>query len=88
MVPQFTIYMDITFIIINKRRFSGRERGQRLSWFALEGNSAWRGRVASAEYWEAGFKAVEDKFRHLAGADFRLYKAMQEWHNRIGDANS
>jgi hypothetical protein len=28
---------------------------------------------------------MEDKFRHLADADFRLYKAMQEWHNRIGD---
>jgi internalin A len=47
--------------------------------------SAWRGRVAYAEYWEAEFKAMEDKFRHLAEADFRLYKAMQEWHNRIGD---
>jgi len=28
---------------------------------------------------------MEDKFRPLAEADFRLYKAMQEWHNRIGD---
>jgi hypothetical protein len=48
-------------------------------------NSAWRRRVAYAEYWEALFKAMEDKFRHLAEAGFRLYKAMQEWHNRIGD---
>jgi hypothetical protein len=45
----------------------------------------WRERVAYAEYWEAEFKAMEEKFRHLAEADFRLYKAMQEWHNRIGD---
>jgi hypothetical protein len=28
---------------------------------------------------------MEEKFRHLSEADFRLYKAMQEWHNRIGD---
>jgi internalin A len=47
--------------------------------------STWRDRVAYAEYWEAEFKAMEEKFRHLAESDFRLYKAMQEWHNRIGD---
>ena len=45
----------------------------------------WRDRVAHAEHWEAEFKAMEQKFRHLAEADFALYKAMQEWHNRIGD---
>ena len=45
----------------------------------------WRDRVAFAEYWEAEFKAMEEKFRHLSEADFRLYKAMQDWHNRIGD---
>jgi hypothetical protein len=45
----------------------------------------WRDRVAYAEHWEKEFKAMEEKFRHLAEADFRLYKAMQEWHNRIGD---
>jgi internalin A len=45
----------------------------------------WRDRVAYAEHWEAEFKAMEEKFRHLAESDFRLYKAMQEWHNRIGD---
>jgi hypothetical protein len=28
---------------------------------------------------------MEAKFRHLDEVDFRLYKAMQEWHNRIGD---
>jgi hypothetical protein len=28
---------------------------------------------------------MEEKFRHFAESDFRLYKAMQEWHNRIGD---
>lgn len=31
------------------------------------------------------FKAMEEKFRQLGTADFALYKAMQEWHNRIGD---
>jgi hypothetical protein len=30
-------------------------------------------------------KAMEEKFRHLDESDFRLYKAMQEWHDRIGD---
>jgi internalin A len=45
----------------------------------------WRDRVAYAEHWEVEFKAMEEKFRHLAESDFRLYKAMQEWHNRIGD---
>ena len=28
---------------------------------------------------------MEEKFRHLAEADFALYKSMQDWHNRIGD---
>jgi internalin A len=45
----------------------------------------WRDRVAYAEHWEAEFKAMEDKFRHLAEADFRLYKAMRRWHNEVGD---
>jgi hypothetical protein len=45
----------------------------------------WRDRVAYAEHWEAEFKSMEEKFKHLAEADFRLYKAMQEWHNRTGD---
>src|ERR1700676_2952682 len=45
----------------------------------------WRDRLTSAEYWEKEFKAMEEKFRPLAESDFRLYKAMQEWHNRIGD---
>lgn len=48
----------------------------------------WRDRVTHAEHSEAEFKAMEEKFRHLAEADFRLYKAMQEWHNRIGDMDS
>ena len=45
----------------------------------------WRDRVAFAEYWEAEFKAMEEKFRQLGTADFALYRSMQEWHNRIGD---
>ena len=31
------------------------------------------------------FEEMEHHFKDLAEADFRLYKAMQEWHNRIGD---
>jgi internalin A len=45
----------------------------------------WRDRVAYAERWETEFKAMEENFRHLGEADFRLYKSMLEWHNRIGD---
>jgi hypothetical protein len=44
-----------------------------------------RSRSPTPEYWEALFKVMENKFRRLAEAHFRLYKAMQEWHNRIGD---
>ena len=28
---------------------------------------------------------MEQHFKDLGESDFRLYKAMQEWHNRIGD---
>jgi hypothetical protein len=28
---------------------------------------------------------MEQHFKDLGEADFRLYKAMQDWHNRIGD---
>jgi len=28
---------------------------------------------------------MELHFKDPAEADFRLYRAMQEWHNRIGD---
>src|ERR1700722_2179738 len=75
--------MDITFIIINERRFSGRERGQRLSWFALEGNnsaqfSADGQRVVTASFdktarvWDAATgKAISEPMRHDGG----LYSA-------------
>jgi hypothetical protein len=87
MIAPVPVYMDIT-LIINETLFLGKERDQPFSWFALEGETApWRGRVAYAQYWEALFKVMEDKFRRLAEAHFRLYKAMQEWHNRIGDMN-
>ena len=82
--------MGITFIIINETRFFWqRARSAVLLVCARGRNSAWRDRVAYAEYWEALFKVMEDKFRRLAEAHFRLYiyKAMQEWHNRIGDMN-
>jgi internalin A len=45
----------------------------------------WRDRVAYAEHWEKEFTAMEGNFRHLGEADYRLYKATKEWHNRIGD---
>jgi hypothetical protein len=47
--------------------------------------SDWRYRVAFAQYWEAEFKAMEEKLTQLGTADFALYRSMQDWHHRIGD---
>jgi internalin A len=47
--------------------------------------STWRDRVAYAEYWEAEFKAMEEKFRYLAESGFRLYKAMKRWYPQVSD---
>jgi hypothetical protein len=45
----------------------------------------WRDRVAHAQHWRAEFEEMQQHFKDLGEVDFRLYKAMQEWHNRIGD---
>jgi internalin A len=45
----------------------------------------WRDRLVYTKHWRAEFEEMELHFKDLAESDFRLYKAMQEWHNRIGD---
>jgi hypothetical protein len=35
--------------------------------------------------WRAEFEEIELNFKDLGEADFRLYKSMQKWHNRISD---
>jgi internalin A len=45
----------------------------------------WRDRLRYTEYWETEFQAMEQHLKRLGTADFALYKAMQDWHNRVGD---
>jgi internalin A len=45
----------------------------------------WRERLVYTKHWRTEFEEIELHFKDLAESDFRLYKAMQEWHNRIGD---
>jgi internalin A len=45
----------------------------------------WRDRLVYTAHWQTEFEEMELHFKDLAESDFRLYKAMQEWHNRIGD---
>jgi internalin A len=45
----------------------------------------WRDRLVYTKHWRAEFEGMELNFKDLGEADFRLYKSMQEWHNRIGD---
>ena len=45
----------------------------------------WRDRLVYTKYWRAEFEEMEKHFKDLGEMDFRLYKSMQEWHNRIGD---
>ena len=45
----------------------------------------WRDRLVYTKHWRAEFEEMEQHFKDLGEADFRLYKAMQDWHNRIGD---
>jgi hypothetical protein len=47
--------------------------------------SSWRERAALAEHWEREFKEMEKRSQHLGVEDFKLYKAMQDWHNHVGD---
>jgi len=46
----------------------------------------WRDRLVYTKHWRTEFEEMELHFKDLAESDFRLYKAMQEWHNRIGDS--
>jgi internalin A len=45
----------------------------------------WRDRVERAKYWQLEFQAMEQSYQYLGEQDFKLYKAMQDWHNRVGD---
>jgi internalin A len=45
----------------------------------------WRDRLLYTKYWRAEFEEMELNFKDLGEVDFRLYKSMQEWHNRISD---
>jgi internalin A len=45
----------------------------------------WRDRLVYTKHWRTEFEEMEQHFKDLAEADFRLYKAMQEWHHWIGD---
>jgi internalin A len=45
----------------------------------------WRDRLVYTKHWRAEFEEMEQHFKDLGEADFRLYKAMQDWHNRIGN---
>jgi internalin A len=45
----------------------------------------WRDRLVYTKHWRAEFEEMELNFKDFGEADFRLYKSMQEWHNRIGD---
>ena len=53
--------------------------------FAEARFGTWRDRLVYTNHWRAEFEEMEHHFKDLGEADFRLYKAMQEWHNRIGD---
>jgi internalin A len=45
----------------------------------------WRDRLVYTTYWRTEFEEMEKHFKDLGEMDFRLYKSMQEWHNRIAD---
>ena len=45
----------------------------------------WRDRLVYTTYWRTEFEEMEKHIKDLGEMDFRLYKSMQEWHNRIGD---
>jgi hypothetical protein len=44
-----------------------------------------RERVAYAKYWEAEYLNLKADLDYMSVEDFGLYKAMKDWHNRIGD---
>jgi hypothetical protein len=39
-----------------------------------------RDRLVYAEHWRAEFEEMEKNFRNLGAADYKLYKAMQQWY--------
>jgi internalin A len=45
----------------------------------------WRDRVNYARHWRKEFALMKKHLSDLGTVDFALYKAMQDWHNRIGD---
>jgi internalin A len=45
----------------------------------------WRDRVAVAKFWESEFHEMEASLTHMGPGDFELYKAMQDWHNHVGE---
>ena len=47
--------------------------------------SSLRDRIEIARHWEREFQDVEKDIRLLGPADFRLYKAMQDWRNHVGE---
>jgi internalin A len=44
-----------------------------------------RERVAYAKYWEAEYLNLKADIDYMSVEDFARYKAMKDWHNRIGD---
>ena len=42
-------------------------------------------RVAYAKYWEAEYLNLKADLDYMSVEDFARYKAMKDWHNRIGD---
>jgi hypothetical protein len=45
----------------------------------------WRDRSVYTKHWRAEFEEMEVHFKDLGEGDFRLYKAMQDWHNHVAD---
>jgi internalin A len=44
-----------------------------------------RDRLTYAEYWRTEFEEMEKNFRNLGAADYKLYKAMQQWYPQVSD---
>ena len=45
----------------------------------------WRDRANHAKHWKTEFAEMAQHLSDIGVADFALYKAMQDWHNRVGD---
>jgi len=45
----------------------------------------WRDRVVCAKYWRTECEDMEQNFRDLGAEDYKLYKAMKDWHNHVND---